>query len=237
MRIAVVDDDFNILNQVKTEINRLAEKELIALKAEYYHKGQLLLYELDENLTFDVYILDVEIEDIDGLTLAGKVRERQKDAYIVFLTAHLKYAVQGYAVHAYQYIPKELLESKLKITLLQIYQLFEEGRNKFFHIQTNSRYERIAYKNIYYIYKDRKNVVFVTEQGNSQCRITLQEVYAELPKEEFIYVDRAYVVSIRRIDKFQKQELLLTNGDKIPVSRPHMASVKEEIARYWRSRI
>ena len=237
MRIAVVDDDFRVLDKVKTEINHWAEEENKDICAEYYPKARLLLYDLDENLTFDVYLLDVEMDEMDGLTLAKQIRERQKEAYIIFLTSHLKYALQGYAVRAYQYLPKGNLENGLKLILQQVYQEYEEEKDDFFHIQTNSRYERIAYKNIYYVYKDRKNVVFVTEQGSSWCRATLQEIYAVMPHNEFIYVDRAYVVSIKKIDRFQNQELFLTNGDKIPVSRSHMNSVKEEIARYWRKRL
>lgn len=237
MRIAVVDDDEKIFETIRKVIQEFAEKNNAVIEVDYYRSGESLLLRQTEEQLYDIYLLDIEMKKMDGLSLAEVLRKNEKDAYIVFITDYTQYALRGYDVKAYQYILKSALNNKLPETLKLIYSDYIEKQEEYFVIQTNSRYEKVPYREIYYIYKEKKNSVFVTKQEKTQIRMPLQKVYEKLPKDEFIYVDRSYIVNIRYIKKFYKQEIVLTNGDMLPVSRSHMSEVKAEIGRYWRGRI
>ena len=79
-----------------------------------------------------------------------------RDSYLVFITSYLQYAVEGYEVKAFSYIPKNLLEEKLEATLLGIFGEMQEKNEKYYFVETNSRFERIEYKEIIYVYKNNK---------------------------------------------------------------------------------
>lgn len=237
MRVAIVDDEKDVLEKIHSGLKRFASENSLNISIDCFVDEILLLMNIEEDKTYDVYFLDIELKQIDGITLAKRLRTRQNDAYIIFVTSHLQYAIEGYEVKAYQYILKNQLEEKLLKTINLIYDDFIERQEKYFVIQTNSRYEKILYQDIYYIYKEHKNAVFVTKHGNTQVRMTLQEVYRSLVHKEFIYIDRGYIVNIRYIKKFQKQEIILVNNEKLPVSKPHMVEVKAEIGRYWKERM
>lgn len=237
MRVAVVDDEKRALEKISRGLKEFAIENSFNISIDCFADEALLLMNIEEDNTYDVYFLDIELKQTDGITLAKKLRTRQPDAYIIFVTNHLQYAIEGYEVKAYQYILKDKIEEKLLQTINLVYQDFIKKQEKYFVIQTNSRYEKILYQDIYYIYKEQKNAVFVTKNGNSQVRMTLQKVYDNLEHEEFIYIDRGYIVNIRYIKKFQKQEIILVNDERLPVSKFHMAEVKAEIGRYWRDRM
>lgn len=92
-------------------------------------------------------------------------------------------------------------------------------------------------KDIYYLYKEGKNVVFQTRNGESSVRKTLSEVYEDLPEEEFIYVDRSFIVNVQHVMKLKNKELYMSNGERVPVSKPQLDRVKTEINAYWKSHI
>lgn len=72
--------------------------------------------------------------------------------------------------------------------------LIELEEGKFYTIQTNSRLEKIPYKEIYYIERDGKNASITAAGGISRVRKSLKQVYEELGAEEFIYIDRGCLV-------------------------------------------
>lgn len=113
--------------------------------------------------------------------------------------------------------------------------MLEEG--KVYTIRTNSRLEKIPYKEICYIERDGKNASITTAAGVSRVRRSLQQVYEELAAEEFIYIDRGCIVNMIHIMQIKDGMAVLKNGTSLPVSRSHLQAVKEQINTYWGTHI
>ena len=75
------------------------------------------LIERFEKAPYEVVFLDIEMPEMDGITLAKKLREMDGNVYLVFLTGHVEYAVEGYEVNALRYLTKPVKEEKLKEVL------------------------------------------------------------------------------------------------------------------------
>lgn len=61
----------------------------------------------------DVVFLDVEMPGATGLSLAPLVRERAAPPAVVFVTAHAEYAVDAFAVEAFDYLLKPVDPERL----------------------------------------------------------------------------------------------------------------------------
>ncbi|MGC4423567.1 LytR/AlgR family response regulator transcription factor, partial [Streptococcus suis] len=57
---------------------------------------------------FDLIYLDVEMEIMDGMTTAQKIRNLDKEVLLVFVTNHSHVAIQGYSVEAIDFLLKPL---------------------------------------------------------------------------------------------------------------------------------
>lgn len=237
MRVAVADDDDAVLERVRDKIEILKKEKQMDLCVKYYSQARRISTELETTKPCDLYILDIEMAEMNGMALAKKIREMQEKAYIVFLTDHLQYALQGYEVKAWQYILKEDLDKKLSPTIQSIYQEIEDSEKSVLTLDTNLCYERIAYEDIFYIYKEKKNAIIVTKRGNRHIRTTLQEMYNEISQEQFVFVDRGCIVNVQKIDRLKGNELSLSDGKTMTVSRTHTAEVREKIRTYWRDRL
>lgn len=161
-RIAIVDDDYMVRESTKAVIERNFKEE--NFQVECFSTFSQLQSELSQEL-FTVYILDIELPDGNGLELAKEIRKIQERAYIVFLTAYEKYALFGYEVRAFHYIIKENMEKKLVQTMRQICREIGIHVKGQYLVKRAGVFEKVALREICYIYKEQKNSIFVTLQG------------------------------------------------------------------------
>lgn len=233
-RIAVVDDQSDFLDDICQYISEFYYRRGISCKIDKFTKAELLLYEIKEDMHYDIYFLDIEMPKINGLELAKKIRDVDNDRYLVFITSHMKFALNGYDFFAYQYISKDNLNKKLESTLISLQSRFEIDKEKFYQICTKYRYEKILYKDLYFIYKEEKNSIFVTKNGSIAMRETLKNVYKGLDSREFIFIDRGYIVNIVHIMRLSQNMIFLRNNQNIKVSRTYAEKVKNCIHEYWK---
>ena len=205
-RIAIVDDDRFMGQQVKERIEQNFESDLFQM--ECFTAASQLLSEMEEEW-FTVYILDIEMPGVNGLELAEQIRKRQEHAYIIFLTAYEKYALLGYEVRAYHYIIKENMTEKLVRTLQQICRELGTDIRGQYLVKSAGAFEKVALREIYYIYKEQKNSIFVTGRGEKTNRESLKEVRSKLPEEQFVVAERGYIVNLLHVSRMEKGMLTM----------------------------
>lgn len=234
IKIAVVDDNQVILDKVCAKVEAYGYSEGVKISTAPFLAAKFLLYELEDEQSFHIYMLDIEMPEMSGMELAAKIREYDRCAYIIFITSHLGYAVEGYELDVHRFIPKDNLEAKLAEALDSILDELKMQSDKNFVIQTNNRIEILSYRDIYYLYKESKNTIFVTRYGKSRIRQPLEKVYQELNNEDFVYVDRGLIANLFHVMKFEKGELLMRNKELLPVSRGNKQKIKVQIYEFWR---
>lgn len=203
----------------------------------YTHSRNLLCDIIDDSSYFDLILLDIEMPDVTGMDLSEQIKPYLPNVKIIFITSHVEYAIDAYELSIFRYVPKNSLEQRLVAAITDAAKLIVLEVGQEYTIQTNSRLERIPYKEIYYIQRDGKNASIVSSTGVSKVRKSLQQIYEELNTPEFIFVDRGYIVNIIQIMKISDGTAFLKNGEKLPISRSHLQEVKQQINRFWGAHI
>lgn len=233
MRLAIVDDDTGVLQIVQSIIQK---NSIVSVeKCDIIHTPQGVLEKIERGQLYDVYLLDIELPQMNGLELAKQIRAIQENAYIIFLTAYANFALASYDIHirAYQYILKDEAEKRLPETLEKINSEMLEKETEFYVIKTSYRYEKIRIFDIVYIYKEGKNSVFVTADKEYKERIALKEVMPLLSRKEFIFFDNGRIINIRHINSVGKDKVVLNNGTELYASYINIKKIKEKIVSYW----
>lgn len=236
IRIAIVDDEILFLNLISETVLNCFKNIGVEIDFSSYSNPECLYFDIVEKNLYDIYILDIKMPKLNGIKLAQYIRNYSKEAYIIFLTSHIKFALQGYDVNAYQFISKDSID-KLTKTLIRIYKEIDNNSEKYLIISNNVRYEKIFYRNIIYMYKEQKNVFLVCKNGISFIRTTLKNMYIQINDPCFIYVDKKYIVNIIYVTRIHNLSILLDNGDELPLSRSHASEIKEAILNYWKAHI
>lgn len=232
-KFAVCDDEILYTDIIEKQIQMYCCSESIVFSVEVFHRGECLLMGLEENKFYDIILLDIEMPGINGMELAKHVRKQLPNAVVMFITSHLEYAVDSFELSIFRYIPKALIKERLPLALGDAInlQLMLENRN--YVIQLPKRFEKIPLKNIIYIYKEQKNSVFVMEHEVVKVRKTLETIYEELGSEDFVFIERGYIVNIMHIMKIQENHVFLRDGKDLPISKSHLQDVKNRIGDYW----
>ena len=205
--------------------------------AAYTHSGNLLYDITEDGFFFDLILLDIEMPGSTGMELAGKIRPFLPNVKIIFITSHVEYAIDAFELSVFRYVPKNDIVRRLPGAIRDAIRLIELEEGKFYTIQTNSRLEKIPFKEILFIERDGKNASIVTAAGTAKVRKSLQQVYEELAAEEFIFIDRGCIVNMIHVMQVKDGSAILKTGAALPISRSHLQEVKTRINAYWGAHI
>lgn len=234
LRIAVCDDEISMAEGNKA-ILETALKELgVAAEITTYTDSTNLLYDISEdNFHYDLLLSDIEMPEISGMELAEKIKPFLPEIRIIFITSHIEYAIDAFELSIFRYVPKADIEKRLSTAIKDAVSLINLEADKSYTIQAKGRFEKIPLKDILFIERDGKNAAINTSDGVSKVRKSLQAVFDELASEEFIFIDRGYIVNLIHIMQIKNSTAVLKDGTVLPISRSHLQTVKEQINSYW----
>ena len=238
LRIAICDDDSATVQSNRSIAEDCLKQCGSAGEIAAYTHSDNLLYDITEDgFFFDLILLDIEMPGSTGMELAEKIRPFLPNVKIIFITSHVEYAIDAFELSIFRYVPKSDIARRLPGAVRDAIRLIELEEGRFYTIQTNSRLEKIPYKEILFIERDGKNASITTAGGAAKVRKSLQQVYEELAAEEFIFIDRGCIVNMIHVTQVKEGMAVLKNGAALPISRSHLQEVKTRINAYWGAHI
>lgn len=227
MRIAVCDDE----ELFRIEFKNVLDKALV--NAEYdidTFSGGSSLYEAFLKEPFDLVFLDIEMPGIDGITLAKRLRAISENVHIVFLTSHIEYALEGYEVNALRYLVKPVEMNKLGEVLKYV----QDKKNNSRQIMIREEGEDIVIdiSDIIYMESMDKNVRIVTSKREYVTRYNISDYEEELKNSGFLRIHRGYLISLSKVKKIVKNDVVMDGDISLPVSRSNLKALKDALYAY-----
>lgn len=233
IKIGICDDEEMLLKKNKEIVEGfIADYKIIAEISEYTN-GDFMLADIEDGMHFDLLLLDIEMPHKDGMEIANQIKTILPECLIIFVTSHLKYAIDSFALSIFRYIPKQELQPRLIQALKDAVSTISLESDDVYIIQNQKRLEKIPMRDILYIRKNEKNSIIITRDKETKVRKSLAQVYSELNSEDFIYIDRGCIVNIIHIMQVKNGEVLLKGNISLPISRSHIRKTKELINSYW----
>ena len=220
IKIAVCDDEKNIRSYLTSLIrkqNTDCEITEYASADEYLSSG----------MEHDLLFLDIELKGsasgMDGMGVARQIRsmEQIKQPVIVFVTGYEKYVYDAFDVDACGYLVKPVNEQKFAevFSRAQDKILSEaEQKKKTLLIQYAGANKAIPIDNIYYLESQKHKIVLYTKDGELEYYAKIGELEEEL-QGHFCRIHKGYLVNLSYVDEYSRTEIILTNGDKLPLSK------------------
>lgn len=217
--VAVVDDSVEYADFLSQIVRDYIRHRTKAAEITSFQSGEEILLRLEEGATFDIYLLDVELSwmasdaRMNGMDVAGYIRKRDQEAYIVFISSHEKYAIQAFQYKALYYIQKDRCLEVLPTVLEEIFQHMERRESGYYLISNEKRWKKINLNDVTYIDRQHKNVQFHCKDGAIyQERKSLQDVYRELPEDCFIFISRGQLVNLWYVKETEYNRDPLADG-------------------------
>ena len=119
LRVTICEDDAAFLQVLQERVRRFFEDNGIPIELTQFLGGEGLLA-WDELNTIDILIMDIEMKTTNGLDVAYQVRAVNPKFLLVFVTAFMQYAPQGYEVGAFRYVLKDRFEETIEPALKDV---------------------------------------------------------------------------------------------------------------------
>lgn len=236
IRIAIVDDEIEFIEKVEKITGQYFTAKNVEYKiVRYLLSGELML-DVESGKYFDIYLIDIEMPAVDGWDLAHAIRQKYDEPYIIFVTSHLEYGIIGYEYNAWRYITKDTLQEKLPLAFEGLAEKLDRKNRKYYMIHTQSRSFMVDYNDIYYMHKEGKYTIVHTSEEIIRIRKAINKVYDELGGNEFLFVDRGYVVNVRHVMALNDCIVTMRDGTEINASVTLYRKVKQAFSEFWRDR-
>ena len=144
MKVAVCDDQEIYLRAVDNEI-----KDLSYLSISLFEDSTKLAKEIENGEYYDLFILDIEMPDLDGMELAKIIKSYIKNPIIIFLTSYTDYVYNAFEIEAFRFIPKESMNGKILSTIEEYVDKLSQDRD--FYIMSNVKKDKILLTDIMYV--------------------------------------------------------------------------------------
>ena len=226
IRVVTVDDEPLALRQLELYIGRVPFLELVAAcpsaaAARPYVERADILY------------VDINMPDLSGMEF---VRSLENPPLVVFTTAYSEYALEGFKVHAADYLLKPFSFREFEESAVHLRERIEAARSR-----TESRPEALAFKVDYKTVRVEPARIRYAESMSEYLKIWLRDEPAplvvlyslkrlaeQLPQDRFLRIHRSYLVNLSDIREYSRTSVTLDGGPTLPVGdlyRPALAAV------------
>ena len=176
MTICYCEDESAQAKAFAIKIDQWAKNKNIEVHADLFESAEEYLFKAEQNY-YDVIFLDISMRGQNGMELARKIREKEKDVILVFVTSDASYVFDGYEVGAYRYLMKPVDEEKLCEILDYARMQKEVEEENYILVKKDSQSVRINLKDIIYIEAQKHYVNLFLISG--EC-VTVKTGFSEL---------------------------------------------------------
>ena len=232
--IAICDDDIVFIRYIKRlflENGKLGE----AINFYEYLSGEELIRDMRKQEKYDLLILDIRFEGMDGNAVAKVFRKQFPDTVLVFCSGVSLPTVESFETAPYRYWLKEYTEERLKKELdIVIRKMKENQIPPFIMGKKGNLMVRLHVGNVEYIeISKRGSKLYCTVDGTEEVFTSdkkVSEFYDLLKEFGFAYAHNSYIVNLDYVAAVSTTDLELINGQRLSVSRSRAKEFKKAFA-------
>lgn len=214
MKIAIVDD--NRAEQIRLHefICLWAQKTDSAVETEFFDNGDSFARTITAK-SFDLVFMDILMQGTNGIMMARRLRETDLSTLLVFITSSPEFMAQAFPCHAFDYVTKPYTERRIAEVLDEACRALGKRAEV---IQIGA--EKFLLSDILYVLSDSNYCEVHTRTAQKKVRISFTElsrILAAYPP--FAVIGRGVVVNFDYTSHISGCDCVMSNGDKVPVSR------------------
>lgn len=231
MRIAVCDDDEVFLVDFKEKVKVYRGKQTGKYDVFTFSNGNELLAAHEEQ-PFDAFFFDIRMAQISGWELAEQIRQKTGESIIVFMSGFIEYIPHAFTYRAFSFLPKPFEQINFDYVFGCVLAEYQRRISDVYELKNEGEVTRIRLFEIYYFDILGRTMTVHTRKGNIAHHIKMEEAENKLAEKGFVRCHKSFLTNMRYIEKIEKADILLENGERIPLSKHKREKVKREYLRY-----
>jgi len=178
----------------------------------------------------DMAILDINIEDGNGIELARKLQKLYPHIKVIFLTGYLHYAADIFQATPVYFLVKPIQDERLFEAMDRAIVSVDKLRHDMLQVSIKGKICRVLMEDIRYIESEKRTLHIYEKNGKISVLKQINAIEPELP-EQFLRCHQSYCVNMNWIKEFAS-DIFLYSGERIPVSRKRYKEAKQKFLRF-----
>jgi len=232
LNIALVDDDTQYLTQMEAICRDYRKKNGCQMEIYPFSSGEAFLSALADT-GFSIVFLDIYMEGIDGIRVAGKLREKDAGCVLIFLTSSMEFMPEAFCFHAFEYISKPIDAKRVEKILDDAMKILPSSP-KFIEVTCDRKTVRIFLRDIVFAVTDAHYLELVLSNGKKfRPRMTASE-FLNLTAQDlrFVLANRGVILNAGHIRSLEDGCCVMDNGAKLPLRVKDAGRVEQAVMDY-----
>ena len=214
LNFALCDDNFSAIDKLSKMLNSIIISHNLQGQITFSTSNPNELLNYIKNNPIHVLLLDIDLKSsTSGLQLAEKIREIDKNVYIIFVTGHLEFGLVAYKYKTFDFLQKPLTKERFEETILRLYSDIFGNKSKYIRLDNNKTV--IKENSIRFIKKNGMKVIFHTDTRDYETYSSFSKISDMLPYN-FVRCHKSYIVNMTKITDIDiaNNSINFTKNDK-----------------------
>ena len=221
INIAICDDNADACRYTASLVER--EMRAYAFETEIFSDTKALIDAISKaGYSPDIAILDIMIGEESGIALARQLKRQLPSCGIIFLTGYADYAPESFETEPVWFITKSTAETYLGPALQRAIERADSWKGRL-GIVARSGGKRffLPLNEVLYLDRFARRTRIVCRDGSYEISGRVESLLGDEVREYFIRCHQGYWVNLRHIAGLEKEEFVLTDGSRVPISRTY----------------
>ena len=175
---------------------------------------------------FDLVFLDIQMEEMTGIDAAKRLRTRETQPEIVFISAVQEYVFDAFDVEAFHYLIKPVDPAKFAKVYDRVKMRIADKKKNFLEteeaailsVKNKTRQYSLKMTDVLYVENQLKKLLIHTKEETIDLYGAMKDIEAQTG-DGFFRCHRGYLVNLGHIKSYSKDEILLDNGERIMIAK------------------
>lgn len=232
MKIALVDDNQSCLDEMFKLCCDFGIQNHCQMQIELFTSGKAFLEALDSS-SFSVVFMDICMNEMDGISTALKMREKEHNSILIFLTCSMEFMSDAFSCHAFEYIIKPFSAQRIINVLQDVLKVLPLS-SKYIEISSNREMIYVFLDNILSVTADAHYInIGLADNSTLRSRMTISEFIQKTDGDSrFISINKGITLNADYILDFQDNCCILENGSRFPIRVRNRRKTEQAVRDY-----
>lgn len=233
LTLAICDDERYMLNALKEKITTHLDRLKTDVEIFCFSSGISLL---SAGQCFDIIMMDIKMTGMDGMESIRRLRAKGGRSQVIFVTSSKDYVFQAFDVDAVHYLMKPVSDNALFHALDKAVKRCAQTDRRAITITKGSTVQVIPFRDILYCEAiDHK--IYIHTLNEKVHYYSKLDALQTLLDERFFRCHRSYLVNLNFVSGKEGDIVIMTNGDKILVSRRKQQQFSQQLLSFIRNEV